>query len=128
MVDRLNRSLRQPKRLAIGAVQRLEQGTWAGNVRALENAIGRSMLLCVHEVLEADDLVLEPVTNAPDQFDRLPTPSAGFSLETFLDSVRKQLLLKALDVTNGNQSQAARLLGITPQAVHKFVKKGEAGP
>jgi len=30
--------------------------------------------------------------------------------------------LKALDMSDGNQSKAARLLGVTPQAVHKFIQ------
>jgi predicted transcriptional regulator len=34
-------------------------------------------------------------------------------------------ILRALETRRGNQSEAAGLLGITPQAVHKFVRKGE---
>jgi len=32
------------------------------------------------------------------------------------------MILRALEAANGNQSQAARMLGITPQAVHKFLQ------
>jgi len=31
--------------------------------------------------------------------------------------------LRALESANGNQSQAARMLGVTPQAVHKFLNQ-----
>jgi len=34
-------------------------------------------------------------------------------------------MLRALELAGGNQSQAARLLGVTPQAVHKFRKACE---
>jgi transcriptional regulator of acetoin/glycerol metabolism len=74
-------------------------------------------------VLDADDLLItEPVTYA-DPLDVLPEPYEGFSLESFLGSARKQLILRAFDIAKGNQSQAARLLGMSPQAVHKFLKQ-----
>ncbi len=87
----------------------------------MANVIERSVRLSRHEVLEADDLLItEPVTYA-DPLDALPEPHIGFSLEEYLSSARKQLILRALETAKGNQSEAARLLGITPQAVHKFL-------
>lgn len=121
ILDRLNGSLRRPKRLSAEALSRLQSHNWAGNVRDLENVIERSVRLCRHDVLDADDLLItEPVTYA-DPLDALPDPYEGFSLDEFLGSARKQLILRALEAANGNQSQAARMLGITPQAVHKFL-------
>jgi transcriptional regulator with PAS, ATPase and Fis domain len=121
ILDRLNSSLRRPKRLSPEALTRLQAHNWPGNVRDLENAIERSVRLCRRDVLDADDLLItEPVTRS-DPLDALPDPYEGFSLEEFLGSARKQIMLRALEVANGNQSQAARLLGITPQAVHKFL-------
>lgn len=121
VLDRLNRSLRTPKRLSGKALSRLQAHNWAGNVRDLENVIERSVRLCRHNVLDADDLLItEPVTYA-DPLDVLPEPYEGFSLDEFLGSARKQMIIRALEAAKGNQSQAARLLGITPQAVHKFL-------
>ena len=57
--------------------------------------------------------------------DALPDPYEGFLMDEFLGSARKQLILRALESTSGNQSQAARLLGITPQAVHKFLQQSK---
>lgn len=126
VLDRLNDSLRRPKRLSAEALSRLQCHQWEGNVRDLENVIERSVRLCRRDVLHADDLLIaEPVTYA-DPLDALPDPHEGFSLEDFLDSARKQMLLRALEAANGNQSQAARLLGITPQAVHKFLRQSKA--
>jgi transcriptional regulator with PAS, ATPase and Fis domain len=51
----------------------------------------------------------------------LPEPFEGFSLEEYLAQVRKQLILRALSSSKGNQSQAASLLGISKQAVSKFL-------
>lgn len=123
ILDRLNGSLRRPRRLATDALSRLQSHNWPGNVRDLENVIERSVRLCRHDVLNADDLLItEPVTYA-DPLDVLPDPYEGFSLEEFLGSARKQIILRALETSNGNQSQAARMLGITPQAVHKFLQQ-----
>ncbi len=125
ILDRVNGSLRRPKRLSAEALSRLQSHNWAGNVRDLENVIERSVRLCRHDVLDADDLLItEPVTYA-DPLDALPDPYEGFSLDEFLGSARKQMILRALETANGNQSQAARMLGITPQAVHKFLQQSK---
>jgi DNA-binding NtrC family response regulator len=96
--------------------------TWPGNVRDLENALERSVRLCPRDVLEADDLVITDPAPRADQLSGLPSPHEGFSLEEFLSRARGQLFLRALEIADGNQSAAARLLGVSPQAVHKFVK------
>jgi DNA-binding NtrC family response regulator len=70
-------------------------------------------------------MISEPVTYT-DPLSALPEPRAGFSLDEYLTSARKQLILRALEAARGNQSEAARLLGITPQAVHKFLRKTES--
>jgi len=46
-------------------------------------------------------------------------------IEDFLSQVRKQLILRALQQAGGNQAKAAKLLGISKQAIHAF-QKGEA--
>ena len=123
VLDRVNAGLRKPRRLAPSALSRLQNHSWPGNVRDLENVIERSLRLATKDVLEADDLLIsEPIT-AIDPLARLPAPREGFSLEEFLASARKQLILRALEMTDGNQSAAARLLGMSPQAVHKFLTK-----
>jgi transcriptional regulator with AAA-type ATPase domain len=126
VLDRVNATLRRPRRLSPGALARLQNHAWPGNVRDLENVIERSARLARKDVLDADDLMIsEPVTYA-DPLAALPEPRAGFSLDEYLTSARKQLILRALEVAKGNQSEAARLLGLTPQAVHKFLRKSES--
>src|SRR5262249_40279107 len=105
------------------ALMRLQQHSWPGNVRDLENVIERSARLARQAVLTADDLIIgEPLT-IQDLLAVLPEPGEGFSLETYLSSARKQLILRAVEAAKGNQSEAARLLGISPQAVHKFLQR-----
>jgi len=79
ILDRLNGSLRRPKRLSAEALSRMQTHNWAGNVRDLENVIERSVRLCRKDVLDADDLLItEPVAYA-DPLDALPGPYEGFS-------------------------------------------------
>lgn len=123
ILDRLNGSLKRQRRLTADALSRLQGHNWEGNIRDLENVIERSVRLSRLEVLDASDLLItEPITYA-DPLDALPEPYEGFSLDEFLGSARKQMILRALEAANGNQSQAARMLGVTPQAVHKFLNQ-----
>ncbi|MGH9425867.1 MAG: sigma 54-interacting transcriptional regulator, partial [Terriglobia bacterium] len=125
VLDRVNATLKKPKRLSPSALTRLQYHSWPGNVRDLENVIERSVRLARREVLDADDLIIgEPVTSV-DPLNALPEPHEGFSLEEYFTSARKQLILRALETARGKQSEAARILGISPQAVHKFVRKEE---
>jgi len=125
ILDKVNTSLRKPKRLSTAALTRLQNHSWPGNVRDLENVIERSARLARQDVLDADDLLIsEPVTYA-DPLAALPEPSKNFSLEQYISSARKQLVLRALELAEGNQSGAARLLGISPQAIHKFLRRIE---
>jgi DNA-binding NtrC family response regulator len=126
LVAKFCASLQTPRRLAPSALQRLADHDWPGNIRDLENVIGRSLLLASREELEAADLLMESSPAAADPLTALPTPREGFSLEHFLDDTRRQLILRALEQTGGKQSAAARLLGVTPQAIHRFLRDTKA--
>jgi two-component system response regulator AtoC len=90
-----------------GALELLQQYHWPGNVRELENVIERSVALAADRVVQlADlplDLALKPGRSAQD--DRL-----GF--REALQEFERQLVLRALDQAHGNQTVAARRLGM----------------
>jgi DNA-binding NtrC family response regulator len=99
--------------LSAGAIHKLLEYHWPGNVRELENVIERSLVLAPGDVLEADDIRLDmsPRTkpaNVTDQF--LPD---GMTLDEYEQSIIKEALKRA----SGNKSQAARLLGLTRNAL-----------
>ena len=80
-----------------------------GNVRELENMLERAMTLCVGEAIELDDLGIsraDPSMSSEYQGDR-------DNLESLLDRVEKETLVKALEQTSGNKTAAAKLLGIS---------------
>jgi transcriptional regulator with PAS, ATPase and Fis domain len=124
VLDRVNSGLKKPKRLSQKALARLQRHDWPGNVRDLQNAIERSILMARKDVLDADDLLISEPADEGDPLSLLPEPHEGFSLEEFLSGARKQLMLRALEMAGNNQSEAARLLGVSPQAVHKFLQSG----
>jgi DNA-binding NtrC family response regulator len=94
------------------ALQRLLEYHWPGNVRELENVIERSMVLASGIVLDSGDIRLDlaPKTRmaALDSF--LPE---GMTL----DQYEQNIIRDALNRANGNKSQAARLLGLTRNAL-----------
>lgn len=121
LLEDINAKLRRPKRFSREALARLKKYPWPGNVRDLRNVLTQSAMFCKNELIEAENLIItEPLTSS-DPLVMLPEPMEGFEVNVYLDKVRKQIFLRALDLAGGNQSKAARLLGVSAQAVHKFL-------
>jgi transcriptional regulator with AAA-type ATPase domain len=122
LLHRINLRRQKPRQLSKEAMRRLEQHSWPGNVRELSNALERSILYAPTDILAAEDLILGSPPKSADPLSTLPDPEPGFSLESFLARARKHLILRAIEKCGGNQSAAAELLGLTKQAVSKFLK------
>ncbi len=94
------------------AITKLLEYHWPGNVRELENVIERSMVLATDAVLEPGDIRL----------DLTPQPRAALA-DSFLpdgmtlDQYEQSIIREALHRASGNKSQAARLLGLTRNAL-----------
>jgi transcriptional regulator with GAF, ATPase, and Fis domain len=114
-VSRLAGELGSPAlSISPGAVQRLMSYHWPGNVRELENVIERSLVLATGPVLEAEDIRLDMSARAV----RANSASPGFLPEGMtLDEYEQAIIREALKRANGNKSQAARLLGLTRNAL-----------
>jgi DNA-binding NtrC family response regulator len=96
------------------AIQKLMGYHWPGNVRELENVIERSLVLCVGTRLEACDIRLDTSPRAPRQ----QTNGPMFLPEGMtLDEYEQTIIREALRRADGNKSQAARLLGLTRNAL-----------
>jgi transcriptional regulator with PAS, ATPase and Fis domain len=102
----------------------LQNNFWAGNVRDLEHVIENAVILSKSDILEADDLeLIDPAAQRQIPECNLPDLAEGFSMEDYLDEIRCKLIHKAIDLSDGNQRQTAELLGISQQAVSKFLKR-----
>lgn len=95
--------------------------TWPGNVRELEHAIEHASILCKTDIISVQDLPL-------DQFETLagsPLSASGKSATSPV-SQNNLTLEEALVMTDGNKTQAARLLGISRRTVYRHL--GEICP
>ena len=121
LLRQINQRRQKPHQLTTGALARLERQPWPGNVRDLLNVLERSVLYSRADVIDAEDLIITCNSAAKDPFAALPEPSDGFKVEEYLGQVRNQLFLRALEACKGNQTAAAKLLGVSKQTVSKFV-------
>ncbi|UCD36560.1 MAG: sigma-54-dependent Fis family transcriptional regulator [Nitrospiraceae bacterium] len=95
----------------------LKSRPWKGNIRELENAIHRAVLIARYEQIDADDFMLE------DQAAE-PTTSNGSIRDMEMD-----LIMKTLEDTGGNKSRAAKLLGVSARTIrNKLNAQGKNFP
>jgi DNA-binding NtrC family response regulator len=101
------------------AMERLTRFHWPGNVRELENVIERAVTLSSGPVLEASDILLdEPSEKAPAATAGQFLPE-GMTLEQWED----EMIHEAMRRAGGNKSQAARLLGLSRNALRYRLSK-----
>ncbi|MDR1055047.1 MAG: sigma-54 dependent transcriptional regulator [Prevotellaceae bacterium] len=100
------------------AWQKLLDYPWYGNVRELQHVIERAVILTDASTLQALDFMLKEtaVGNKNRQ--------SGESNEVYdLDTVERQTIEKALRISKGNISKAAKHLGITRSALYRRMEK-----
>ena len=103
--------------LAKDALSALMHYRFPGNVRELENILERAMTLCEGDVVAVADLKL------PDLREAGSLTGEGKALDSYLDDVEKQTILKALEETRWNKTAAARMLGISFRALRYRLEK-----
>lgn len=104
-------------RISSEAIEQLCSFDWPGNVRQLENEIRRALLLCDASI-QIQHLSIQP---SPQK----QKPNLGLRLHDHVDELERNLVLEALEQTQGNQTQAAKLLGISRYGLHKMIKRLE---
>jgi DNA-binding NtrC family response regulator len=112
-VEKLSRELARPCGLSQSGIDRLLEWDWPGNVRELENVIERSIVLCSGSDLKSADIRIDTTRQKAEQqaiSGFLPT---GMNLDQYEQSIIREALHRA----GGNKSQAARLLGISRNAL-----------
>ena len=93
---------------------------WPGNVRQLESAIERAILLCEGDMITPDDMPLEVrQESAVAATGGFKLPPEGISFE----EVEKNLILQAMDQTDYNITKAAKLLGLTFRTLQYRLEK-----
>jgi transcriptional regulator with GAF, ATPase, and Fis domain len=121
LLESWNAKHKHQRRFTSSALARLTDYSWPGNVRELRKVVTQSAMLCVGKSIGPEDLRFDEYVGARPQLN-LPEPIEGFQINEFLDDIKIRLVTRALEKSDRTQAKAARLLGITPQAINQFLK------
>ncbi|MBV9957608.1 MAG: sigma 54-interacting transcriptional regulator [Acidobacteria bacterium] len=95
---------------------------WPGNVRELENAIERAVVLSSTDIIMPEDLpeaLLETES---------PTGAPAAKYHEAVQETKKQLILQAVEQAAGNYTEAAKLLGVHPNYLHRLIRNMNLKP
>lgn len=134
LLARLNRAYGKHLSLAPGCLDHLRRYPWPGNVRELENALERAVIVCRGDQITPDDFpwgMLESppgvaATAAPSTYHCYSEKRGHWEP---VAETERQVILRALAACGGNKTRAARMLGISRQALHaKMHRLGLCSP
>ena len=105
----------RPKPISPEAQACLLSYDWPGNVRELEHAMERALVLGSSDKILPEDLPAEIFESAPGE------PSSS-SFQSVVKEQKKQVVQKAMQQSNGNYIEAAKLLGIHPNSLLRLIR------
>jgi DNA-binding NtrC family response regulator len=108
------------------AIRLLEEYSWPGNIRELENAVVRASALCDHAVRPED--LPERVRRSPeasigDTEEAAQSAIAGPEEWITLEEMEKRYVARVLAHTGGNKQAAARLLDVDRKTIERMIKR-----
>ena len=100
--------------ISTAALTRMEKYPWPGNIRELQHAIERAIIMTDSEILQPSDFNLVHVNEM----------GSGLQLDTYnLEEVEKLIIRKAITKHSGNISRAAKELGLTRTSLYRRIEK-----
>ncbi len=103
-------------KISEGAMSRMNKHPWPGNIRELQHALERAVILANSSVLQPEDFTFS--TSSAKESEQ------ALNLDQFnLDEVEKLLIRKVLKKYNGNITQAASELGLTRSSLYRRLEK-----
>lgn len=121
----LNKYSEESCKLTMSAMNILVNYTWPGNVRQLQNVIESTVASCDRKYITPADFpeYLKTSIFSDTDTDVSDTDDNELNLNKRVDHLERMLLLKALDATRGNRSEAIELLGISRGCFYKKIAK-----
>lgn len=110
-----NKYLKPAMEFSQSAIDKLVHYHYPGNVRELQYAIERAVIMADGSVLDEGDLLFSPIETATVSQEEAP--------QTNLSAVEKNTILRVIEKHNGNISKAAKELGITRTALYRRLNK-----
>ncbi|WP_017730870.1 sigma-54-dependent transcriptional regulator [Nafulsella turpanensis] len=110
-----NKYLKSAPELSPSAEEKLLAYHFPGNVRELQYAIERAVIMADKPRLEASDILFSPIESAPAE--------ENFLQQTNLEELEKSTILRVIEKNGGNLSKAAIELGITRTALYRRLSK-----
>jgi Nif-specific regulatory protein len=98
------------------AQARLVGYDWPGNVRELENAIERAVVLGATDRILLEDLPESLLESEP------PAAAPGTKYHEAVAETKKQIIVSAMQQAKGNYTEAAKLLGVHPNYLHRLIR------
>jgi len=122
------RKRKEPPEISEEIMTSLVNYRWPGNVRELENLVERLIILKGGDVVSPDDLPER--LREKRQAEGLPAreyvlSTDGVDLNTMLDEIENNMIIKALEISKGVKSKAANLLGLNRTTLIEKIKKKE---
>ena len=113
-----------PGGISKAALECLETYGWPGNVRQLENVLERAVALEASDQIQPESLPNE-VRSGKDVRSEVDValPDGGIDLEQHLEELRRRFMLEAMERSDGIQTHAAEMLGMTFRSFRYFAKK-----
>jgi len=106
----------KPKPISREAMAALVNYDWPGNVRELENAIERALVMGSPEMVLLEDLPESLLEQAPAE-----AMTEG-KYQASVKAVKKQLIIDAVEQSSGNYVEAAVILGMHPNNLHRLIR------
>ena len=107
------------KKLHTNTLKRLEKHDWPGNIRELQHAVERAVIMSDSNTLQPNDFFLSTQSQQEKRGSALPADA------TNLEETEKMLIRKVVDKHGGNISKAAKELGITRASLYRRIEKYE---
>lgn len=118
-----NETGKKVRRFSDEAIEELRNHDWPGNIRELENAVERAVILCNGETIRPEHLMLHPITIAATPAVKPSTNDDSIPASASLQDVEKYHIGRVLKDKNWNQSAAAQVLGIDRKTLRNKIRE-----